>query len=146
MGVFDQEITVLGKKYNGFYFFWELEMCKEDDTPLCPVDIQGRLQQPANWVEDQKKRTGTKLQSFMLRDSAGTGIVRCDTQTNKKLNILKTVEVFTCKEGKKHGLLAVVKGEDKEKPNFFMLYKDNKLIESGKSLDQLYKRMLNKGR
>ena len=62
-----------------------------------------------------------------------------------KENGHRQLDIFTAKDGKKHGLNAAVIGEGKKilenEPELFMLYRENKLFESGKSVEQLKDRI-----
>ena len=57
--------------------------------------------------------------------SSFSGIFRNDIPKSK--NQIGGVDIYTVKKGKKHGLLAAVRGKDK--PNIFMIYEQDKLIE-----------------
>ena len=50
------------------------------------------------------------------------------------------MDIFTCKNGKKHGLRAVAIGAGKTEPDYFQLYDEDVLVESAKNLPDLYKR------
>ena len=52
---------------------------------------------------------------------------------------LESLDIFTCKNGKKHGLRAVAIG-GKTEPDYFYLYREDVLVESAKTLEDLYTR------
>ena len=132
-------------------FFWEL--INTDDQILTIHDILRDVSPNTEWKEYKGGNTSVKgfgqFNERQYNENSHHGIFRCDTRLEES-----KCEIFTLKFGKKHGLMATVRGQDKQvwfgiqikdlEPDYFLLYRNGTLIESSKSILELIERVFHK--